>query len=367
VIQVISYLFPTHDRTEAVGRTLAQLAALPVHDAELVMVDNADHARVRYPTRLDNGICVRAFPHGANNPCAARNLGVRHAAGEWIVMLDDDSYPLDLGHLEVMRNAAPDVAAVGAEIMLPDGTHEAGGLPEVFIGCGVAIRKACYERVGGYDHAFDYYAEEYDLAAKFIQQAWRIEHDRRFRVVHHKVDRHRDMDRILHRLVRNNGWVMHRFAPESARDDVMNRMLMRYRAIAAKERATEGFEAGRNELERSLAAHPRTPLDETQWDRFTGRRHAAATLARDEHLRHAATVAVVAHGKHDDLIIDVLHALKKTIIDDPEQADAVVVGTLSPGPMLDAYGYWRQRYPRICIPWRSARWLPVQRAVRNSR
>ncbi len=270
-----------------------------------------------------------------NEGAAARNIGAARARGRWLMMLDDDSAPTDTGFVEALEAASPGVAAVCAEIRLPGGRREAGGLPEVFVGCGVAIRRGPFLRLGGYDAAFDYYAEEYDLAARLLLAGWRIDHDHRFRVEHRKVTAGRDLGAILHRLVRNNGWVEQRYAPERVRERAVDHVIARYGAIAEKEGARAGYEAGLAELRATVRRQPRREMSQRLYERFTGqaaaRRHLAGALER----LGAARVAVVEPGKHAWVVGRVLAELGA--VEAPVgEADALIVGTLSPGPMLDA-------------------------------
>jgi hypothetical protein len=55
----IAYIIPTHDRPEVLGRTLRALGALPRHDAELVLVDNASRVHVGDQVRDGLGGVVR--------------------------------------------------------------------------------------------------------------------------------------------------------------------------------------------------------------------------------------------------------------------------------------------------------------------
>ena len=43
-----------------------------------------------------------------------------------------------------------------------------------------------------------------------------------------------------------------------------------------------------------------------------------------------------------------------------DQAEAIVIGTLSPGPMLDAVGRWTARGHRVVAPWLDARAAPTR-------
>ena len=60
------------------------------------------------------------------------------------------------------------------------------------------------------------------------------------------------MNTILARLVRNNGWVMQRYAPDELRRDQVRDQRRRYRAIAAKESASRGYSEGLLELRRTI-------------------------------------------------------------------------------------------------------------------
>ena len=145
---MISYLLPTRNRPGTLRVTLDALGRLPAADHEpagggqVVVVDNASEPAVTVPEKLANGLAVVLVRLEENLGASARNAGARAARGEWVVMLDDDSHPLDTGHVTVLTQAPSDVVAVGAEIRLPGGLREVGGLPEVIVGCGAAVRPA---------------------------------------------------------------------------------------------------------------------------------------------------------------------------------------------------------------------------------
>lgn len=346
---MISYVLPTRNRPAQLAHTLARLGALPSHNAEVIIVDNAGDPPAHAPIVLPNGVPVRLIMLARNHAAAGRTAGVLAAdpSASWIVMLDDDSHPLNLEFLPLLASAKSDVAAIGAEISLPassDGTlrRESGGLPEVFTGCGVAIRRSAWESSAidraklpaGYDPRFGFYAEEYDLAARLIQAGGRIIHDRRFRVAHEKTAAGRDMDAILRRLVRNNAWVMRRYAPSHCRAREIRRTITRYARIAMKERAEAGYLTGLAELAISIHAQPRLTMHREHWDRFTGLAACRQTLG--ESLRPGERVALIALGKNDHVVRQALADLGARILDDPRDADVLVIATLSPGPMLDA-------------------------------
>lgn len=362
---MISYVLPTRNRPDVLRATLRAIERLGPHPggAEVIVVDNASGVPVRLERSLRSGVSVEVVRRPTNEGAAARNLGVLRAdpASEWIVMLDDDSAPLDLSFVSALAAMPREVGAVSADIFLGELDDDAravlrgreqGGLPEVFIGCGVALRRTAFTALGGYDAAFGYYAEEYDLAARLMLSGMRTVFEPRFRVLHRKVSAGRDMNTILARLVRNNAWVLQRYAPESERRDALRAMRRRYRAIAHKEGAIAGFGEGLRETRETIRAQQRTPMSRGMWRRFIGAEAAREGLSWSLALPGVRHVALVDRGKNADVISMVLRELGIAEVD-AARAQRLVVGTLSPGPMLDALERWRAD-PRVVSPVRLA-------------
>ena len=384
---MLSFILPTRNRPDRLLATLEALGSLTLdHPAEVVIADNASDQPVRVPETLANAIAVKVLHLDHNAGAAARNAAVAASSPEtdWLLMLDDDSHPVETVEpfrdtLARLRALPPEKAAVMADIHLPaHGCRESGGLPEVFIGCGVAIRKEAFISTGtkpfsphttpgagafsphsppGYDPTFGYYAEEYDLAARFLARGFSITFDPAFRIDHHKVNQGRDMDLILERLARNNGWVMQRYAPSSVRRAMLREQRTRYRRIAEKEDALAGYARGLTELRRTIGEQCRTPLLRTTWDRFTGLAHARAAINLAWREQPFSSVALVEPGKNawavERALAETCHeaGIPRTT---PDNAEAIVIGTLSPGPMLDGLARWRARGRRVIVPWLDA-------------
>ncbi|MEN0019811.1 MAG: glycosyltransferase [Planctomycetota bacterium] len=359
-LPTVAFVLPTRNRPGQLATTLERIAAVGAGPSwRAIVVDNASSPPAHAPKYLRDRVEVVRL--NGNRGTAARNIGVRRAGpgAAWIVMLDDDSWPIDAGFLAALRDMPDDVGAVMADVWLePDADgnprRESGGLPEVFVGCGVAIRREAYLALGGYDASFGYYAEEYDLAAKLLMAGWRTVFDDRFRVRHAKVEAGRDMNAILGRLVRNNGWVIQRYAPDAQLAERLAENERRYREIAEREDALAGYEAGLAELGATIASQLRTPMSEPQWDRFTGVAAARVALGRAAEAAPMRTAAVVERGKNAWAVERALAEVGVAMVDEPAAADAVVIGTMSPGPMLDAAARWRGRHERVIVPWVSA-------------
>ncbi len=364
----VTIVVPTRNRPDRLAATLAAIdTTLSVHGVahrcEVVVIDDASvrGGMSRLPARLPGGTPLRYGRRETSIGAACRNDAAGMAEAPWLLMLDDDSWPMDAGFVALAAGAASDVAVIGLDIRLARGGREAGGLPQVHVGCGALIRTDAFRAVGGYDASFHYYVEEYDLAARLIARGWRILHDVRSTVVHEKIAAGRSMDVILERLVRNNGWVIRRYAPEDVLEAEMAAMLGRYEAIARREHATAGFRRGRAALEATLAGQPRRPLGPADWDRFTGEAAVRAGVLAVVASRPAGTWAMREPGKGADRIRAAIAAAgwRET---DPVAADVHVPGSLSPGPMLDAADRLARESRDVVLPW-TPRGMAVGTAV----
>tara|TARA_R110002073_G_scaffold275332_1_gene438851 strand:- start:15661 stop:16737 length:1077 start_codon:yes stop_codon:yes gene_type:complete len=346
----LSFIIPTRDRIDELDKTLHAINSYPTEQLgnlrpEVFVIDNASRDRVSQLLHVHNyrNINLNIITLEENIGTAARNIGAQQATGDWIVMLDDDSAPTGGDFAGTLNDVPGDVGAVGGEIFLTDGNHESGGLPEVVVGCGCAIRREVFIEVGGYDPSFDYYAEEYDLCAKLIQTGYRILHTDSVRFEHRKVIQGRDFAAILFRLVRNNAWVIARHCPVHLREGVLEAMMSRYREIAKKEDVEDAYQQAVVEVQAGIRDQQSIPLSTEQWRRFSGV-DAASRLVNRLVSQCVTDVSLVAVGKGEDVIRDQLGDARIQINPD---ACTQVIGTLSPGPMLDA----QKRFPHALASW----------------
>jgi GT2 family glycosyltransferase len=347
---IVSMIIPTRNRSQELAVTLDKIAAITEDEfdgkVELIVIDNDSEQRLDVPTQLSNGVVVHSVVLDENQNTAARNIGAQLATGDWLLMLDDDSSPINAGAFRNLEHVPDEIGAVGGEILLPNGSHEAGGLPEVIVGCGCFIRRELFLQVGGYDQSFGFYAEEYDLCARIIAEEWRVIHDRSFLFEHRKVQQGRDFSEIIYRLTRNSAWVMARYAPADIRQQQVQNEIDRYRQIALKENAVDGFERAMHELDATLHSQPMCPLSQTQWDRFTGSAAAREGLcaAIPDGIQSVQIVGDAA-AKGRAVVEDEIHRRGIQILD--ASAEIQVVGSLSPGVILDL----QQRNPQAVSPW----------------
>ena len=76
-----------------------------------------------------------------------------------------------------------------------------------------------------------------------------------------------------------------------------------------------------------------------------------AILAGEPVLRGGAAVGVVDEGKNAWVVRQVLDELGLRVVEDETRADVLVIGTLSPGPMMDAWERRRGEGRPVLRPW----------------
>jgi len=379
---VLSYIIPTRDRLDTLAATLGQIARLHTSAAaralpcEVIVADNASAQPVRQawcdqivaeatghsPQRASVPVRVLALP--GNIGAAARNAAADLAdqQSRWLFMLDDDSAPIDLNFVEAILAAEQrsDVGAIAAEIWLGDVVdatlrlHESGGLPEVGIGCGLLVRRDAFCGLGGYDHAFGYYVEETDFAARLIAAGLRTVLDRRVQVLHRKVATGRDMNLIVSRLVRNNLWVTLRYAPRLEQLPRITETLWRYGRIAHKTAARAGYLSGVREAMATWANQPVRTMSAAHWDRLCG---VAAVREKLALLRGGTglcrgSVELLMPGKHAWAVRRGVKLSGAMVVRSGE-GEIAMVANLSPGPAWDAVHFCARNGQAVTEPFDS--------------
>ena len=108
---MITFVLPTRNRPTELHETLVALGALEGVRGEVYVIDNASTPAAVAPAELPNGLPVRVVRCDENLGAAGRNLGVRsaHEDSEWVVLLDDDSAPIDAGFVAALDSQPADV------------------------------------------------------------------------------------------------------------------------------------------------------------------------------------------------------------------------------------------------------------------
>ena len=179
---MVSVVIPCKGRQAQLHRALASVSAQTVRPAEVVVVDDGSEP----PLAVADGFAVpvRLVRQTNRGPSAARNRGVREAAGDWIALLDsDDTWMPDKLEVQLRLLARhPEAGFCVADMqtrgrppiafpLTPPGGEAEGLVPDALERLlarryihtsGVMFRKAVFTAVGGFDEAL-WYCEDRDL------------------------------------------------------------------------------------------------------------------------------------------------------------------------------------------------------------
>lgn len=123
----LSVIIPTYFRVKALGRLLGSLAEqrLPKESWEVLVVSNLqDPGTEALVQRMKEHLPVRCLTAGQKGANIARNLGIREASGELLLLLDDDcrlQNPNYLQEVLELHAAHPNALAIGGRYSLAMG------------------------------------------------------------------------------------------------------------------------------------------------------------------------------------------------------------------------------------------------------
>ena len=108
---------------------------------------------------------------------------------------------------------------------------------------------------------------------------------------------------------------------------------------------------GIKELFTTLSDQPRNAMSNELYDRFTGVAHVRGMLEESQTIDCDTKMALVNKGKNCWAVEKVLQEMGVQIVDNQCDADLLLIGTLSPGPMLDAWQSYANSKKRVELPW----------------
>ncbi|MGE3361591.1 MAG: glycosyltransferase [Acidimicrobiia bacterium] len=217
----VSIVIPVFNRADMTERCLRRLArTVDPADVELIVVDNGStDGSAELVERLWPGAVVLRNPEnrGFAKGC---NQGVRAARSERVVLLNNDTEPCD-GWLEALlsRLDEPDVGLVAPKLLFPDGTIQHAGMSlvedrkhglalnaihdhyrapastaaadrgrdlQLVTGAVLALRRATFDAVGGFDEGYWNGCEDVDLCLALAAAGYRVVYEPSAVLVHHE-------------------------------------------------------------------------------------------------------------------------------------------------------------------------------------
>lgn len=185
---------------EDVARLTQSLREQSLPPTQILCVDQSPDGRfAQLFESVDPGLEVLVPPDNLGYPSAC-NLAARRASGAYVFFVNPDAL-VDSSCVERLVGtlaARPDAAVAGAQVILPDGTVNAGdnvlhlsglswagryGLPiedgpvraaAVVSGAALLVRRDAFEAVGGYTEGFFMYYDDVDLAWRLRLAGWEV-------------------------------------------------------------------------------------------------------------------------------------------------------------------------------------------------
>jgi GT2 family glycosyltransferase len=196
-------------RPEDLDRALRSLVGQEGVDLDIVVVGNGWD-----PVGLPAGVQAVALPANIGIP-AGRNAGVAHVTGDLLFFLDDDASvpePDTLARIAGQFAAQSDLGLLQPRVATPDGApaprrwtprlrvgdpRRSSDVTALWEGA-VAIRRALFERIGGWPDAFFYGHEGIDLAWAVWDAGYRVRYCGDVTVMHPAMDptRHAEFYRL---------------------------------------------------------------------------------------------------------------------------------------------------------------------------
>lgn len=254
---LVSILIPTRDAVDLLRRCVESILAKSAYPHyEIIIVDNqsADPAALRYLLALERDRTARIVRYDRPfNYAALNNFAARQARGELLLFLNNDTEVIEAEWLEALAEHAlrPEVGAVGARLLYPDGRLQHGGiilglggvadhahkhLPRHDVGyygrakmiqnfsavtsACMMVRRAVFEEVGGFDEPLTVAFNDVDFCLRLRERGYRIVWTPYAELYHHESASrgHEDTPEKRRRLQAEIDYLRRRWGALLARD-----------------------------------------------------------------------------------------------------------------------------------------------------
>jgi GT2 family glycosyltransferase len=222
----LSIVYLNFNRLAETQITTQQLITLckAYPEVEIIAVDNGSTDGTAQFLREQTAITALLLDE--NLGIAGYAAGFDQAAGEYILVLDDDSCPVDFVAVEqaIQRmEQSPLIGVTACHIEGVTGEQQwSWHLPKqqildtspFFIGCGFIIRRALFKEIGWYPDDFFLYQNEIDVSFKVRLRGYNILYDPDCLIIHRGTPNQRPGWRRVFFPTRNTLWLIRRYYPQ---------------------------------------------------------------------------------------------------------------------------------------------------------
>lgn len=213
----ISVMITTRNRIEDLKRTVERLSSLnPSPHEILICADGCEDETVDF---LKNSFPqVHLFENYVSiGSVGARKALLKEATGDWVLSLDDDSYPLDSDFIEKIESVIsrhPEAAVVtfpeerdGGTFVSQNKTPESPGhYVSSYANCGAVMNRRFYLDQPGFPVFFVHMYEEPDYALQCYAAGASVWFEPSLVIRHHQSPSQRNQMRRHHQNARNELW-----------------------------------------------------------------------------------------------------------------------------------------------------------------
>lgn len=212
--RLLTVAITTRNRPEALAACLGSLAAIGHLDPEVVVFDDGSEPPVRAPLAARARVIRDERSPGY---IVGRNRLVREAAGEFVLLMDDDARLIGAEAIDegvaVLRGDAGVGAVAFAQAEADGRPWPAAMQPSIaqvpslvpsFIGFAHLIRRESFLALGGYREAFGFYGEEKEFCLRLLDAGLHTVYLPAALVAHVVDPNSRDRRRYLRFVARND-------------------------------------------------------------------------------------------------------------------------------------------------------------------
>ncbi len=218
---LVSIVMLAFNRKDEVLDSLEHLSKCNYDNYEIILIDNAsadgtsEEVRKKFPsvklTVLDENIGITGY-----------NNGFEQAQGEYVIVVDDDSYiekDAIKKTVEKFRELPEDVGILNYQVIYTvDGHSTTLGWPDYvmnFWGCGAAIKKELINKIGGYDPKLFLYRNELEMGIRTLVNGYKVYHCQDI-LAYHKAPINRYLNKRTFLYVNMNDiYLLYKYFPVS--------------------------------------------------------------------------------------------------------------------------------------------------------